>query len=285
MGRFAVPLFFIISGYLVFPIKSGTFSFLEKRLYRIVFPLFVWLSIYTLCFSPKDLVVYDLAHATYAPHLWYLYALIGITLMLPLISGFVCNASKKELLLYIFIWSLTVVFNGNFFEEFLIIETNHNGMLFTNPITALIGFYGYLGYILIGHYIKRFDIERRTPFTLFCLGCINAFLLVAFVHVPIDRCIAYCSLSNLFISSSIFIFIKNFFAKISISDNAYKAVCRIGELTFGIYLIHWLIFQFIYKIPGTESWNCLVIGAFCFILSIIATYFLSLSRFRKYFIG
>lgn len=285
VGRFAVPIFFIISGYFAFPIKDETFSFLRKRLSRIVFPLFVWLFIYTLCFCKLDSVVYDFTHATYAPQLWYLYALMGITLMLPLTSDFVCNASKKELQLYILIWSLTLIFNGNFFGSFLTIETNHNGMLFTNPITALISFYGYFGYILVGHYLKKFEIGRYTPFTLFCLGCIIAFMLVAFAHIPIDRGIAYCSLSNLFISSSIFIFVKRSFAKITISDNVYKVICKIGELTFGIYLIHGLIFQYLYKIPNTESWNCLVISILSFVLSIIATYLLSLSRFRKYIIG
>lgn len=285
VGRFAVPLFFIICGYFAFPIKGETFSFLKKRLSRIVFPLLVWLSIYTLCFSQLDSVIYNFTHATYAPQLWYLYALIGITLMQPLTSSFVCNASKKELQLYILIWSLTLVFNGNFFGGFLTIETNHNGMLFTNPITALIGFYGYFGYILVGHYLKRFEINRYTPYTLFCFGCIIVLILVAFAHIPIDRCIAYCSLSNLFISSSIFILFKSLFAKIAVSDKVYKIVCKIGELTFGIYLIHWLIFQYIYKIPSTESWNCLVTSILDFVLSMIATYFLSLSRIRKYIIG
>lgn len=285
VGRFAVPLFFIISGYFAFPIKGETFSFLKKRLSRIVFPLFVWLFVYTLCFSNLNYMVYDFTHTTYAPQLWYLYALMGITFMLPLTSGFVYKASKEELQLYILIWSLTLVFNGNFFEGFLTIETNHNGMLFTNPITALIGFYGYFGYILVGHYFKRFGIGRYTPYALLCLGCVIAFMLVAFAHIPIDRCIAYCSLSNLFISSSIFIFVKRLFAKITVSDNVYKVVCKIGELTFGIYLIHWLVFQCIYKIPSTESWNCLVTSFLCFVLSIIATYLLSLSRFRKYIIG
>lgn len=56
-------------------------------------------------------------------------------------SSFISNATKQELQLYILIWSLTLIFNGNFFDEFLTFKTDHNGMLFTNPITALISFY------------------------------------------------------------------------------------------------------------------------------------------------
>ena len=147
IGRLAVPLFFIISGYFSFPIKDNTFTFFKKRLTRIIYPLIIWLVIYTLCFSSPKSMIYDLAHATQAPHLWYLYALIGITLLIPMGSSFISNATKQELQLYILIWSLTLIFNGNFFDEFLTFKTDHNGMLFTNPITALISFYGYFGYI------------------------------------------------------------------------------------------------------------------------------------------
>ena len=285
VGRFAVPLFFIISGYFSFPVKGGLFTFLKKRLMRIICPLIVWLVVYTLCFSCPNSMVYDFVHAIQAPQLWYLYALIGVTLLIPLTSEFVCNATKNELRFYILIWCLTLIFNGNFFDGFLTIETNHNGMLFTNPITALINFYGYFGYILVGVYLKRFEVGKYLPLVLMCIGCGLAIFLLALVNIPIDKIIAYCSISNLFISSSIFILAKRLFEKVQINDAAYKYVCKLGGLTFGIYLTHWLFFKCLYLISGTESWNCLLTSFIVFIISAIATYVISLTPVKKYIIG
>lgn len=284
IGRLAVPLFFIISGYFSFPIKDNTFTFFKKRLTRIIYPLIIWLVIYTLCFSSPKSMIYDLAHATQAPHLWYLYALIGITLLIPMGSSFISNATKQELQLYILIWSLTLIFNGNFFDEFLTFKTDHNGMLFTNPITALISFYGYFGYILVGAYLRRFEVGKLFPIILMCSGCILVLILLAF-GISMDKIIAYCSISNLFISVSIFILTKRLFEKLTINDSTYKFICRLGGLTFGIYLTHWLFFKLLYIFPQTETWNCLVSSSIVFIISAIATYLISKTTVKKYIIG
>lgn len=281
----AVPLFFIISGYFSFPVKDDTFTFLKKRLTRIVFSLLVWLFLYTLCFSKPNMMVYDFFNSVQAPQLWYLYALVGLALLIPLTSGFICNASKKELQLYIAIWGLTLIFNGNFFDSFLVIETNHNGLLFTNPISALLSFYGYFGYLLLGYYFGKFNINKRTVYGLLSIGCIIILVQYFVLDVAIDRIIAYCSLGNVFISSSIFLWVKETFKVIVVSDKVYNVVCKMGELTFGIYLTHWLLFQFLYKIPGSGSWNCIVTSIVVFGLSAIVTYLISFVSFKKYVIG
>ena len=285
LGRFAVPLFFIISGYFSFPMKGNTFSFLKNRLKRIFYPLMIWLIIYTICLSKFDRMGYDIFHLVQAPHLWFLYALFGITLMIPLISNFICNANKNELLFYIFIWMITLVFNGNYFNYFLNIETDHNGMLFTNPISALINFYGYLGYVIIGHYFKKYEIRTFVSLALLAAGCFLTLFLYSFVHLPMDRIIAYCSISNLFISSAIFLLVRQFFKKLSVKEPLYNFVCKIGSLSFGIYLSHWLVFQLVYRILGIHSVNCIVVSALIFLLSAIVTYMISLTPLKKYIIG
>ena len=285
IGRFAVPLFFIITGYFSFPMKGDTFCFLKKRLSRIVFPLLSWVIIYSIFLSKPDSIVYDIEYLVQAPQLWYLYALIGITFLIPITSDFISNASKKELALYVAIWCLTLIFNGNYFKEFSAIETNHQGLLFTNPFSALINFYGYFGFLIVGFLFKKYDMGKVTPLILLTIGIIVAGLEIFVFHLEVGEVVAYNSIVNLLISSSIFLAMKAFFEKVSTSDYFYRAVCKVGKLTFGIYLIHWLIFQWLYKIPGVESWNCVLTSVIVFLASLISVSLLSRLPFKQYIIG
>ena len=140
------------------------------------------------------------------------------------------------------------------------------------------------GYILVGAYLRRFEVGKLFPIILMCSGCILVLILLAF-GISMDKIIAYCSISNLFISVSIFILTKRLFEKLTINDSTYKFICRLGGLTFGIYLTHWLFFKLLYIFPQTETWNCLVSSSIVFIISAIATYLISKTTVKKYIIG
>lgn len=284
IGRLAVPIFFIISGYFSFPVKGDTFSFLKKRLLRIVLPLIFWLFTYTIFFSNPKNYLYDLFNATYAPQIWYLYALIGITILLPIVSPYIVNATKKELYLYTTVWLLTLIFNGNNFESFMTINTNHQGMLFTNPLTGLLSFYGYFGYIVIGFFFRKFAFNKFVPFTLLIVGLSVLLLYTVIFNIPIKHAIAYCSVPNLFISSAIFLYAKQLFSTMTLGK-CYSCLNKVASLTFGIYLIHWMVFQLIYYIPGTKSMNCILLSVITFIVSLLLTHLISLLPHKKYIIG
>ncbi|MER6105292.1 acyltransferase [Streptomyces sp. NPDC001832] len=91
-GRFAVPLFFAIAGWVVLvgaPPKDG--ARLRRRIVRIVLPLFVWTALYLgwgCLRGTNDDPVGDLAldsvFASVRPayHLWYLYAYIPVIMLL-----------------------------------------------------------------------------------------------------------------------------------------------------------------------------------------------------------
>ncbi|MFD9503549.1 acyltransferase [Streptomyces sp. NPDC060035] len=91
-GRFAVPLFFAIAGWVVLvgaPVRDG--RRLWKRIVRIVVPLAVWTALYLVwgrLRSTNDDPIGDLAldslFASVRPayHLWYLYAYIPVIMLL-----------------------------------------------------------------------------------------------------------------------------------------------------------------------------------------------------------
>lgn len=109
--RCCVPLFLVASSYLQFPLHYPTGEFLRRRAVRVLIPFAVWTLVYALVWGQpvqnfKDLI-FNFNYA--AGHLWFVYMLVGIYLLMPLLSPWAERVSKKELLLYLGLWLLTTV--------------------------------------------------------------------------------------------------------------------------------------------------------------------------------
>lgn len=109
--RACVPLFLVASSYLQFPLKYSTGEFFRRRAVRILIPFVIWSIVYALIWGQPVENLKDLAlNFNYAAgHLWFVYMLVGIYIMMPLLSPWAAKVSKKELQVYLGIWLLTTI--------------------------------------------------------------------------------------------------------------------------------------------------------------------------------
>lgn len=173
MVRWAVPVFVMVSGmFLLNPQKEITLSKLyRKNIFRIVMALITWglfyrsLSISKMIFldkvCDKELTVgilkqcstFVFGHAWY--HLWFLYMIIGLYLLVPLIRVFTTYATKKQyhylFILYFLFGSLLPLLQG-----VLILVDDRLKISFS--IKELMGF---AGYFILGYYLFRYDLSHR----------------------------------------------------------------------------------------------------------------------------
>lgn len=108
--RSCVPLFVIASSYLQFPLHYTSGEFLRRRAARILIPFVIWTLAYALLWGKpvqnlKDLL-FNFNYS--AGHLWFVYMLIGLYLIMPLLSPWAEKVSRKELQVYLGIWVLTL---------------------------------------------------------------------------------------------------------------------------------------------------------------------------------
>ena len=111
LSRAAVVLFVIASSYLQIPLRYNTKEFFLRRAARILPPFIIWTIVYALVWGEpvqnfKDLL-WNFNYA--AGHLWFVYMLIGIYLVMPLISPWAEKVGKRELRIYIGIWLFTTI--------------------------------------------------------------------------------------------------------------------------------------------------------------------------------
>ena len=191
LARCCVPLFVIASGYLQLPLRYSMGEFFRRRAVRILIPLLFWTVVYALVWgSPVANFKGLLLNFNYAAgHLWFVYMLLGLYLIMPLLSPWAAAVSKCELSVYLGIWGLTLLIPfireaaGGSAPLIYAADGLPAPALFPlwgeaswNPFGLLYYVSGFAGYMLLGLYIKRFvpanRIVRSLGWTLFLVGFI-----------------------------------------------------------------------------------------------------------------
>ena len=182
--RACVPLFIVASSYLQFPLHYSSGEFFRRRVVRVLVPFILWTVVYAFVWGePAENFKNLLFNFNYAAgHLWFVYMLIGVYLLMPLLSPWAERVGKRELQVYLAICALTTLvpiirdwYSGG--GENLTVIYGVSGLP-RQALTPLWGeaswnaygtFYylsGFIGYLLLGLYLRRFVGELSWTRTL-----------------------------------------------------------------------------------------------------------------------
>lgn len=180
--RSCVPLFIIASSYLQLPSRYTAGEFFRRRTVRILVPFAVWTLVYACLWGePIDNLKSLLLNFNYASgHLWFVYMLVGVYLLIPLLSPWAEKVSKRELKVYLWICLFTTLMpliRDWMTEGGLAITYGPTGLPRQAPYplwgecswNAYGTFYylsGFVGYVLLGLYLRRFAGELSWGKTL-----------------------------------------------------------------------------------------------------------------------
>lgn len=179
-------------------------------------------------------------------HLWFVYMLIGIYLFAPILSPCIQTASRRPMELYLLLWSisLTVPYIHLRFPEIL-------GEAYWNHTPLLYYFSGFLGYVVLAVYIKRFFMQPRAwhhaaGVALILAGyAITAF---GFIHLlPSERYVRNLELTWGFetinvamMAAGVFLLLKNM-TTADVGSPLTKLILDISAKSYGIYLAHIMV--------------------------------------------
>lgn len=267
ISRYSVPLFFMISGSLLLSQNYGFIEFLKKRLGKILPPFLFWSLIYSIlnryvfvseAFNSSKIVKDIFYGSEY--HLWFIYTLIGVYLFTPILQKWIVNASHKEVLYVLMIWILT-----------LIIAIP--GLKIYFPKIDLSYFSGFLGYFVLGYYLKQYGTkEKLIPVLFVIFGCLMTILGTYFFSVKNSKFYfyfyEYLNLNTMMVSTGMFLIFK----KIEISNEKINGlVFEINQCCFGIYFIHPLVLKLLILIGLDVNIlspivSILIVSIVCFLL-------------------
>lgn len=276
LPRAAVALFVVASSYLQFPLHYSTKEFFCRRAGRVLVPFILWTIVYALVWGEpvqnfKDLLL-NFNYA--AGHLWFVYMLIGVYLIMPLLSPWAERVGKRELQLYLGIWLFTTLIPliRQWVGGAAPVIYGPSGI--PNPAkyplwgeaswnTYGVFYYlsGFVGYLLLGLYFRKFVRNlswKRTLLIgvpLFLLGfaiCNYGFLSRVWAdcggQFPIEGPVGLAALwegpwlNDTFGVALMTISWIMFFRKIKNESSFYrKVLLPVSKASYGMYLSHLLL--------------------------------------------
>lgn len=255
LARACVPLFMVLSAFLLVPMKAGTTmtGFYKRRFTRILPPFVLFLVLYSVlpvlwgAISPvqslADLRNIPFNFPSMAGHLWFMYPLISLYLIIPVVSPWLEKATAKEERIFIglFIVSCFIPWIHRFISPELW------GECFWNRFSMLWYCSGYLGYLVVAHYIRfhlGWDNRKRLSIGAACFLVGAAFTTWSFwkegvpgqlIETPIlEWSWEFCTPNVLLQTVGIFLM----FTCIGNSRPAPRIITEISRLSFGMYLMH-----------------------------------------------
>ena len=155
--RAAVPLFVMTSSYLLLPLKDDNTTFFKRRFIRVLVPFAVWSCIYA--FWP--VLMGDLP-ASELPM-----RLIGLYLFMPVLSPWLKQTGKKAELAFLAVW-----FVSSFLAYLKEIGAGDMfGECYWNEFHSFWYFSGFIGYLVLAHYIRHhlhWNASRSLGIGLLC---------------------------------------------------------------------------------------------------------------------
>lgn len=286
--EYAVPLFIMISGMMFLNKNDLTIKdMLKKYVLKVLIGIFLFgfiFSLLELIFDGmalnlnliKEVFIKIFSGDTWA-HMWYLYLIFKLYLITPILQIVTKNISQKEykyLLMVLYIFSILLPE----LSQILGIET-----AFSFP-----SIFGYIFYYLWGYYLYRFEICKLLKRSIYIISCLSLiFLLFKSTHDVNLNMLSYVSNIPFFISSVLILLLKNK----NFSNKNSKLLSKIGINSYGIYIIHQVFINIIYKFLKFDFIKIYPLCGFCiyliivFVLSYFTTYILKrVNLISKYII-
>ena len=272
--RPCVPLFVMITGALLLPVRSDASTFYKKRIPRVFYPFLIWSVLYNLfpwitgllglnpqiildffpyageevmqqsfSVSLEYILMIPFNFSILAVHMWYIYLLIGLYLYLPVFSAWVEKASERAKLMFLLAWGVTLLLP--YYYQFV---SNYLwGTCSWNSFGMLYAFAGFNGYLLLGHYLKNLEWSLKKTLAIgipmFAVGYAVTFLgfrhitaLPEYTDEMLELFFTYCSLNVVMMTIPVFMLATK--VKVN-SERMKKALANLTVCGFGIYMIHY----------------------------------------------
>lgn len=248
LTRMGVPLFFMISGYLLLsdPRTLDIGTFYKRRLGKLLPPFLVWDVIYFLkqCADggvEPDVQTFfrDLAFQGSKYHLWFVYQIIGLYLLMPFLKRIVDQCTTRELVIFLGV----VLLQPTLFRLLNLVQT----VVWLNIFSTLVE--GYAGFLITGYLLGSRELSRTARWWIYGLGLVGLvggawgnYVFSSPDHIDLVFNEGY-SITHFLTSGACFVLAKQLTGKLP--QRLLRGTKKVSHLTYGIYLSHVLLLDLI----------------------------------------
>lgn len=255
-----IGLFFMVSGALLLPPpiskSESALPYLRKRLSRVLMPTLVWTVFYIAVKqfanpAPVGQLLKTVVSIPFSAQghgvLWFMYTLVALYLLTPILHTWLTVATEKDIRFYLQLWLIAMCYP--------ILKM----AVATNDTTTGILYYfsGYVGYYLLGYWLQRYPdaLSLKTASVLMAIS-IAAPVAIKLAHISVDFYEVFWYLSVFVVAQCVFWWkvAKWISSVVTFSGRTGRLITICSNLTFGIYLSHIFIMrQGVWKLPFVEQ--------------------------------
>lgn len=282
VARCAVPIFFMITGYVYSNKKELLYKY-KNFIYRILLPVllmtfftavvlargihffldesqeYVSLGMYL-----KMILTGNMSNTYLSFHFWYVEELITFYLLLPILQFVLDNTDKACKIRRFYL-----VIGGIAYFLIPLIEkiTGWENINICMPEGLFV-----IWYILFGFELAQHKLQKIGNIGILChWACIIAMSLLEYFFEYVatgDIHHGFSSNQSLFILGSaagLFVFIITR----KIPERWHKGICSVGKSTLGIYIVHVVVYSVLYQVNITKLMDYVPVLMFCIIYSTV----------------
>lgn len=264
--NWSVPVFFMMTGFCLMKKKECTYKYCFAHVVKYVCVLFTVGLFYAFLeevFIAKTVSIpilirsaLNVVSGNLWDHMWFVYTIIGIYMVMPIIHRFMHHGRQDSLILTVLLFLFNIVFPT--LEKWI-------------SIGVVLPFGGYLFYVCYGGILASVEVDKKTSHFLYLTGVLS----VVWIILDPDRLeFGYKHLSVCLMAMSIFLFLSRMHMK----EN--KFLLCVSQCTWGIYLIHPFFINIAIKLLDLDLithqpfMKLSVFGIIIFLVSLAATYIL-----------
>lgn len=251
-ARMGVPLFFMISGFLLLS-SEGTCrigAFYKRRFSKLCIPFLFWDVIYyfEVCVlegrTPTLLsFLNELTRQGSKYHLWFIYQILALYLLMPFLKKIVDHSTERERWAFL----LVILLQPTLFRFINIIQR----VVYIAPFLALVE--GYAGFILTGYLLgicpKMTRRQRTVAGAAGCVGLAGG-SLGNFLFSSPEKIAMYFSegysIAQYITAGALFLLAKELAERLP--ERLLRWTKSLSGLTFGMYFVHVLFLDFYYGV-------------------------------------
>lgn len=252
LGTLAIPIFFMVNGYLQLR-REVDYAYVIKKILKIIAIVFIWNCLIVLVKFINHQEIKNVFLETvkaflqegYFYHFWFLGSLILIYMILPVLSKIFNNGNHLYKKLTAILMICCMLADIIIIRNYLVC-----GMVLKDEIIQTFRLWTWLMYFCIGGYIHNCNplekISQEKHFILMCLVlCVSVCYQYLFADTLYGTLYAESFYDNiLIIITTILVF--TFFKKLNFKNK--KIIILISSLTMGVYIIHPTIKNMVIKL-------------------------------------